>query len=78
MIFDTMATSQRTLGLIRSPADARAADPRAMHRMANNDSSTRYRASRTINTACADDSIRIPWEDHHVKQSMKKETTYFI
>ena len=31
MIFDTMATSQRTLGLIRSPADARAADLRAMH-----------------------------------------------
>jgi hypothetical protein len=51
MIFDTMATSQRTLGLIRSTANARAADPRARHRIANNDSSTCSRASRTI-AAC--------------------------
>jgi hypothetical protein len=71
MIFDTMATSQRTLGLIRSPADARAAHPRATHRVANNDSSARSRASRTQTTAFAS-----PAKIIIVKQSMKKETTY--
>ena len=46
--------------------------PRAMHRMANNDSSARSRASRAINIAWADNNIRIPCEDHH-REAMHEE-----
>jgi hypothetical protein len=48
-----------------------------MHRMANNDSSTRSRASRTINTACADDSIRIACKDHY-RQAKHEEIDHIF